>query len=124
MTHAIASLVVFAVLLICTASAAEPSENIHVTDELSHLPQQVFSEAVVLASRFWDVFKPGGQFHPESFIENKGHLVLEGLLIAVISYLFLQKSFNPKAQRQQQTELTEQVCCACNVCCTALTTPA
>lgn len=116
MTHASASLVVVAVLLICIASAAETAENFHVTDDWSHVPQQVFSEAVVLISRFWEVFKPGGQFHPESFIENKGHLVLEGLLIAVISYLFLQKSFNPKAQRQQQTELTEQVCMACKIC--------
>lgn len=85
--------------------AMQYSELAYVPDDLSNLPHQIVS----LISRFWDIFKPGGQFHPESFIENRGHLVLEGILIVVISYLFLQKSFNPKQQRQQQTELTEQV---------------
>lgn len=76
-----------------------------------HFPQSVSSvpySVVSLITRFWDIFGPGGQFHPTYFIEHKGHLVLEGLLVFVILYLFLQKSFNPSFQKQLQTELTEQ----------------
>ena len=73
-------------------------------ETLSAIPQSVVS----LLTRFWEIFGPGGRFHPESFIESKGHLVVEGLLVVVILYLFLQKSFNPSFQKQLQTELTEQ----------------
>ncbi len=81
-------------------SAHEP----HLPQSLSGVPHS----AVSLITRFWDIFGPGGKFHPTAFIESKGHLVLEGLLVLVILYLFLQKSFNPSFQKQLQTELTEQ----------------
>ena len=102
--HAIAPAILVVFTILSTATAMHNSRLAYIPDGMTDWPRYVAS----LISRFWDVFKPGGQFHPESFIENKGHLVLEGVLIAVISYLFLQKSFNPKAQRQQHTELTEQ----------------
>lgn len=91
--------------MICAASTVKSDISEFMPETMSSLCKELVS----LVTRFWDIFKPGGQFHPESFIESKGHLVLEGLLIAVISYLFLQKSFNPKAQKQMQTELTDQV---------------
>ena len=102
--HKIVATILLVSTILSTATATQHSRLAYIPDDVTEWPRHVVS----LISRFWDVFKPGGQFHPEFFIEHKGHLVLEGLLIAVISYLFLQKSFNPKAQKQQHTELTEQ----------------
>ena len=93
-----------AALLSVSLSQAYSVEEPHLPQTLSGIPQSVVS----VITRFWDIFGPGGRFHPESFIESKGHLVLEGLLVSVILYLFLQKSFNPSFQKQLQTELTEQ----------------
>ena len=92
-------------LLLCLNGviAYNPHEP-YIPHSLSDVPHA----AVSLATGFWDVFGPGGKFHPAAFIEHKGHLVLEGLLVVVILYLFLQKSFNPSFQKQLQTELTEQ----------------
>ena len=92
--------------LISGSSALSRSVDAPLLPEtLSGIPQSVVS----LITRFWEIFGPGGRFHPESFIESKGHLVVEGVLVLAILYLFLQKSFNPSFQKQLQTELTEQV---------------
>ena len=93
-------------MLISGSSALSRSVDRPLLPEtVSGIPQSVVS----VITRFWEIFGPGGRFHPESFIESKGHLVVEGLLVLVILYLFLQKSFNPSFQKQLQTELTEQV---------------
>ena len=92
-------------LLWGNVSQAHSIHEPHLPQSISDIPQSIVS----LITRFWDFFGPGGRFHPESFIESKGHLVLEGLLVVVILYLFLQKSFNPSFQKQLQTELTKQV---------------
>ena len=97
-------LLTFAVLLRAHLSQAYIVDEPHLPQSLSGVPQSVVS----LITRFWEIFGPGGRFHPETFIESKGHLVLEGVLVLVILYLFLQKSFNPSFQKQLQTELTEQ----------------
>jgi hypothetical protein len=57
------------------------------------------------ARAFWDIFGPGGKLHPGWFLEHKGHLVIEGLLVAIITLLFLQR---PQAPRRDE-ELTEKV---------------
>lgn len=95
---------VFAILHCFNGAIAYSAHEPHLPQSLSGVPQSVVS----LIARFWDIFGPGGKFHPTAFIESKGHLVLEGLLVLVILYLFLQKSFNPSFQKQLQTELTEQ----------------
>ena len=92
-------------LIFGTSAFAQSLDASLLPETLSAVPQTVVS----LITRFWEIFGPGGRFHPESFIESKGHLVVEGLLVLVILYLFLQKSFNPSFQKQLQTELTEQV---------------
>jgi hypothetical protein len=56
---------------------------------------------------FWLVVGPGGKLHPAYFLEHKGHLVVEGLLLLVILYLFLQHSFKPKARAEDP--LTDKV---------------
>ena len=96
--------VVFGILHCFNGAIAYSAHEPHLPQSLSGVPQSVVS----LITRFWDIFGPGGKFHPTAFIESKGHLVLEGLLVLVILYLFLQKSFNPSFQKQLQTELTEQ----------------
>lgn len=92
-------------LMFAESVFAHPLDAPLLPETLSGVPQSLVS----LITRFWEIFGPGGRFHPESFIESKGHLVVEGLLVLVILYLFLQKSFNPSFQKQLQTELTEQV---------------
>ena len=92
-------------LLVFHGAAAQSSAETYLPRSLSGVPQAVVS----LITRFWEIFGPGGEFHPTAFLESKGHLVLEGLLIAVILYLFLQKSFNPSFQKNIQAELSEQV---------------
>lgn len=62
------------------------------------------------ARTFWDIFGPGGRLHPGWFLEHKGHLVIEGVLVIVIFSLLLQQSFKPK-QDQEEEPLTEQVRC-------------
>ena len=56
----------------------------------------------------WVTFGPGGRLHPEGFIENNGHLVLEGLLVAVIGYLLFQRSYKPSRAKHDEP-LTEKV---------------
>ncbi len=55
----------------------------------------------------WEVIGPGGQLHPELFIQSNGHLLLEGLLAVVIGYLLLQRSYKPSASKD--AELNDQV---------------
>ena len=98
-------LLTLSTLLSVSAALSHRGDGPLLPESLSGVPHSVIS----LITRFWEIFGPGGRFHPESFIESKGHLVIEGLLVLVILYLFLQKSFNPSFQKQLQTELTEQV---------------
>lgn len=63
--------------------------------------------ALAFARDFWAVIGPGGKWHPAYFLEHKGHLVIEGLLLAVILYLILQQSY--KVQRKAEAPLTEKV---------------
>lgn len=55
----------------------------------------------------WSLVRPGGEWHPAGFIEHKGHLVMEGFLLAVISYLLFQSSYKPT--RKAAAPLTEKV---------------
>ena len=101
---ALSLLSVGCVLLVLNKASAQSTVEAFLPQSLSSVPQ-----LVSLITRFWEIFGPGGEFHPTAFIESKGHLVLEGLLILVILYLFLQKSFNPSFQKNIQAELSEQV---------------
>ncbi|KAK9807535.1 hypothetical protein WJX72_001902 [[Myrmecia] bisecta] len=55
---------------------------------------------------FWDLIGPGGRLHPAGFIEHKGHLVLEGLLVVIISYLLIQRTYKPSSKEAEP--LTEK----------------
>jgi serine palmitoyltransferase len=55
----------------------------------------------------WALVAPGGPWHPTAFIEHKGHVVVEGFLLVVITLLLLQGSFKPGAQEEER--LTEKV---------------
>lgn len=56
---------------------------------------------------FWAIIGPGGKLHPAAFLEHKGHIVIEGALVIVILYLFLQSTFKPSSRSHD--ELTEKV---------------
>ncbi|KAL6753741.1 pyridoxal phosphate-dependent transferase [Haematococcus lacustris] len=58
------------------------------------------------ARDFWAFIGPGGTLHPAYFLEHKGHIVVEALLLAIICYLFLQHSFKPRAKSEDS--LTER----------------
>lgn len=58
----------------------------------------------------WAIIGPGGRLHPGWFLEHKGHLVVEGLLIVIIAVMLLQSRFSPKATEDEEG-LTEKVCC-------------
>jgi hypothetical protein len=65
----------------------------------------------------WAIIGPGGRLHPGWFLEHKGHLVIEGLLIVIIAVMLLQSRFSPKAT-EEDDGLTDQVrtrrvACAC-----------
>jgi hypothetical protein len=64
--------------------------------------------ALSYTPQVWSIIGPGGRLHPSWFLEHKGHLVLEGLLIVVIAVMLLQSRFNPKAT-EDDDGLTEKV---------------
>lgn len=57
---------------------------------------------------FWEIIGPGGRLHPGWFLEHKGHLVIEGLLMVIIAVMLLQSRFYPKAT-EDEDGLTEKV---------------
>eukprot|EP00878_Enallax_costatus_P023299 GHUV01024771.1.p1 GENE.GHUV01024771.1~~GHUV01024771.1.p1 ORF type:complete len:167 (+),score=34.95 GHUV01024771.1:630-1130(+) len=56
---------------------------------------------------FWDIIGPGGRLHPGWFLEHKGHLVIEGLLMIIIAVMLLQSRFYPRATEDDDS-LTEK----------------
>lgn len=62
-----------------------------------------------LVETAWTTFKPGGTLHPQAFIEHKGHLVMEGLLLVVITYLLLFNGQRKPKGRKEERPLTEEV---------------
>lgn len=60
----------------------------------------------------WAIIGPGGRLHPGWFLEHKGHLVIEGLLIVIIAVMLLQSRFSPKAT-EEDDGLTEKVGACC-----------
>jgi serine palmitoyltransferase len=56
----------------------------------------------------WAIIGPGGRLHPGWFLEHKGHLVVEGLLIVIIAVMLLQSRFSPKATEDEEG-LTDKV---------------
>lgn len=63
-----------------------------------------------LARDFWELVGPGGKLHPSYFLEHKGHLVIEAVLVVVILSLFLQRSFKPANDRSLTDKEIEQLC--------------
>jgi hypothetical protein len=56
----------------------------------------------------WEIIGPGGRLHPDWFLEHKGHLVIEGVLMVVIFVMLLQHRFRP-AEQEEEDGLTEKV---------------
>lgn len=78
----------------------------------SRFPAAVEVEHAVVEG--WALLAPGGKLHPASFIEHRGHLFVEGLLLFVISYLLFQGSYKPRAKDTKP--LTEKVRSGCLKC--------
>ena len=70
-------------------------------------PLAMLCQVAYAAHEFWATIGPGGRWHPASFIEHKGHIVLEVLLVLVISALLLQHSYKPGSRKGEA--LTEKV---------------
>lgn len=75
------------------------------TKQLFHDPslqqvQSVFRE-------FWDLVGPGGKLHPATFLEHKGHLFIEGFLLILLGYMFLQQTYKPN--KTQEAQLSDKV---------------
>ena len=77
-------------------------------EQPTHFLDQTFHFVVDSCAHAWEVIGPGGQLHPELFIESKGHLLLEGLLAVIIGYLLLGRSYKPSSTKKE-AELCEQV---------------
>eukprot|EP00210_Caulerpa_lentillifera_P006703 g6405.t1 len=56
-------------------------------------------------TELWRFIQPGGKLHPASFLEHKGHLVIESLLCFAILYLIWLPRSRPK---QEQNQLTDE----------------
>ena len=65
------------------------------------------AQIIEAITSFWELVGPGGKLHPAYFLEHKGHLVIEGLLLVLILYLFLQHSFKPRPHSEEP--LTDKV---------------
>lgn len=65
-------------------------------------------QTVFVVQEAWAIIGPGGRLHPGWFLEHKGHLVVEGLLIVIIAVMLLQSRFSPKATEDEEG-LTEKV---------------
>lgn len=60
----------------------------------------------------WMLIAPGGKLHPAAFLENRGHLVVESVLVAVIVYLLWQPRTKPTEGGAALSEkvVTKPVC--------------
>jgi len=64
--------------------------------------------AAALAREFWDLVGPGGRLHPAWLLAHQGHLVVEGGLLALLAFMFLQRAtYRPKRSAPEDT-LTEK----------------
>lgn len=93
-----------AVLLACATLALSFSPSAR-----SALPQLGALHEAALQG--WGLVAPGGEWHPTAFIEHKGHLLVEGLLLAVITALLLQGSTRPR--QGDEEPLTEKASRGC-----------
>lgn len=59
----------------------------------------------------WGFIQPGGKLHPASFLEHRGHLVIESLLCLAILYLLWLPRSRPKQEDNQLTEKELQELC-------------
>ncbi|KAG2495338.1 hypothetical protein HYH03_006608 [Edaphochlamys debaryana] len=82
--------------------------------ESSTPPPSLFTPAGLVRAfwKFWDIVGPGGKLHPAYFLEHKGHLVIEGILVLLILYLALQHSFkvHPRAEDPLTEKEIDQLC--------------
>lgn len=69
-----------------------------------HFPSAIYIQNFVIDA--WVLLAPGGKLHPTDFIESKGHLVVEGFLLVVISYLLFQGAYKPS--KRQERPLTDK----------------
>lgn len=84
-------------------TAADSPTQAHHCAGPSELRQTIF-----VMQEAWAIIGPGGRLHPGWFLEHKGHLVVEGLLIVIIAVMLLQSRFSPKATEDEEG-LTEKV---------------
>lgn len=85
--------------------ACMPTEILGEVPESVDFSQSAYQTAgmdvIALAREFWVIFGPGGKLHPGYFLEHKGHLLVEGLLVVVIAFLFLQSAFKPSPNAEE-----------------------
>ena len=55
-----------------------------------------------------DACRPGGQLHPQDFIDNHGDVVVQLVLALIVFYLLFQGKKQPRGPRRE-APLTEKV---------------
>jgi hypothetical protein len=95
-------------LVLVQANAAAGLNGFHnVEAALEAYKHTALEPLVGVAREIWATIGPGGRWHPAWFLEHKGHLVIEGMLMVLILGMLLQHRFRPKEQEEEG--LTEKV---------------
>uniref|UniRef100_A0A383WDB8 serine C-palmitoyltransferase n=1 Tax=Tetradesmus obliquus TaxID=3088 RepID=A0A383WDB8_TETOB len=65
------------------------------------------------AVEFWEIIGPGGRLHPGWFLEHKGHIVIEGLLMVIIVVMLLQSRFYPRTTEDEDALTDKEIDALC-----------
>lgn len=115
---AAASFALVAVLMVTGSSMSQTAVLEQIMDGFMHddlaqlrefLRHPTLAKAKAGAIEFWEIIGPGGRLHPGWFLEHKGHIVIEGLLMVIIAVMLLQSRFYPRATEDEDA-LTDKVC--------------
>jgi hypothetical protein len=96
-------------LMLVQANSAGSINGFHSVEAALEAYKHTALEPLVgVAREIWATIGPGGRWHPAWFLEHKGHLVIEGMLMVLILGMLLQHRFRPKEQ-EEEDGLTEKV---------------
>ncbi|KAF6262798.1 pyridoxal phosphate-dependent transferase [Scenedesmus sp. NREL 46B-D3] len=77
------------------------------------LRHPTLAKAKAGAVEFWEIIGPGGRLHPGWFLEHKGHIVIEGLLMVIIAVMLLQSRFYPRTTEDEDALTDKEIDTLC-----------
>eukprot|EP00882_Tetradesmus_deserticola_P008287 GHRQ01008737.1.p1 GENE.GHRQ01008737.1~~GHRQ01008737.1.p1 ORF type:complete len:565 (+),score=217.81 GHRQ01008737.1:326-2020(+) len=77
------------------------------------LRHPTLAKAKAGAVEFWEIIGPGGRLHPGWFLEHKGHIVIEGLLMVIIAVMLLQSRFYPRTTEDEDALTDKEIDALC-----------